>query len=253
MRFLMLIFLVSCSHFQSRNLYSVKIGMPEQDIIKHYKPHQTRAFSKYKIFALDDGLVVTDNHTVVKKMEMQHPYDYETKVTAVSKSSNQKLKYFVAADQRSVDPRSILFSEAKKQVETLLILSGEHVVSDIKLADAVLQVGYAVTGWVTRTTTQNMMVLNQETKYSRYLMLSAASVGGTLTNYWETKVESVGPSNELNVILPGLIASAGLFLNKNSDGAEEVRVWGSSITMNIIKNPELFDPYIHDESMVTQK
>ena len=227
--------------------------MPEQDIFEGFKPIETRDFQKNRIIALNDGLLITDYKKVVAKIDLQNPLDYSTEISALSTHSDKKFKYFIQADSRTADGKSVLFASAKQKLKVLLKLNGETVVNSKEEATAILKIGYGISSQVTRTLTQGMVVWSEETKYNRFLVL-AAEDPKVETNLWETRVESFGPSKDLQVIVPGLIVAAKSFLNKSTSATEKVKVSGLGIEMNIVRNPELFKPYIEaNENVISNK
>jgi hypothetical protein len=247
MKYLFILLVSSCATLSSKNISTVQIGDSEKQIRDSYRVVSIRDSGKYKVIALDDGFLVTDHNNVLHKTEIQHPYDSSSEVKAISLTQGQKFKYFVKADPRTVDPKSILFQSVRRQIEAMLALHGEAFVKDEKDATANLYVSYAVTGQLTRTLSQGVWVLSEETKYTRFLLLTAVGGDKSQTNLWETKVESLGPNNDMSIILPGHIAAAGKFINKITTGAEKVEVPGTSIIVNIIKNPNAFSPYLDQE------
>lgn len=240
MKLLGLLLLSSCAYIGASS-HRVGTGVPESEV-KAYGVQQERKFSKHNIFTLKDSIVVSDKKTVIEKWPLQHPYEFATNVTASSRVEGQKFRYLVKVDPRLVDPKSIYFVEVKKQIEFLLKLNNEEVVSELDHAEAILLVGYAVTGYQKTTTTMNGIPHRQDTSYTRIFTLTAASTNKDEVNLWETRVDSMGTNNDLKIAVPGLLTAAGLFINKN--GADEVSVPDTSVTLNMIKSPDKFRQYV---------
>ena len=239
----LLLLALSCSILKTKNLASVQLGMSENQFLADYKAIQIKQFRDYKLITIGDGLVVSNGTSILEKFPLQHEWTFNAQVGSISTVEGQKFKYFIAPDTRTIDSGSILFPQAVKQVKTLMRFYGEEVVDSEAEATAILKIGYAVTGYQKRSFTQGMIVLSESTEYTRVFSMTAIKKEKGSTNLWELKVDSIGTSNAMDVFLPGLITASGPFINKNTSGSQTVDVEATSIAMNIVKSPEVFEKY----------
>lgn len=244
MKTLLLALLVtSCAVLKNQNVSRVKVGMSDKDFTDDFIFRETKDVAKYRFYTLYDGIIVSNRDRIVEKYPTQAKAVYKGFVSAVSLVENQKFKYFIKAEARYVDPTSILFQAVIPQVKMLMTLNGEEVVDNENEATAILYVGYAITTFITRSNDFGPL-LQPKTEYKRILNLIASKKEAASVNLWETRLESIGPSNDLAEAVPGMLALASDNLNKNLAGIQEVEAQETNVALNLITNPRMFEKYV---------
>lgn len=246
MKFLLLAVVVGCSALKTKNLEYVQIGMDEKIIMEDFYVRKVVDLNNHRFIPIYDGILVSKNSRIIDKFPLSHPYDFNASVSTYTTVPGQKFKYFIEANQRMVDPRSIYFGTVKTMVTKLLQTKGQSVTEDRKTADAILTIGYGIGSFVTRGYTNDPLNLMTKTTYNRVLQISAYKTTQPDVNIWESKVESPGKENDPAIFVPGLLAAVG-DINGKSEEAVQVSVDSSDILMNLYANSAPFEKYLTQE------
>lgn len=243
MKYLILLTLFACSALKTKNLEYVQIGMDEKVILEDFYVRKYVEMNNHKFISIHDGILVSKDSRIIDKFPLSHPYDFTATVSTYTSAPNQKFTYFIEANQRMVDSRSIYFNTVRKMVTSLLTAKGQSVTDDKNKADAVLSIGYAIGSFVTKSYTNDPLSLMSKTTYNRLLHISAYKTSQPDINIWESKVESPGPENDPSIYVPGLLAAVG-DINGKSEEAVQVTVDESDVYMNLYVNSRPFEKYL---------
>lgn len=249
--FAITLLLSSCTLLR-RNSSAISVGDSEAVARRNVKVIEERAIGTHNVLTLRDGVLVTDGQKVVEKLPQSHPYIYEAQVMAASSGPAKNLRYYVDADPRLADSKSLFFQKSKSWLEALMVLKGFIVTPNKELADAVVYLGYAVTTMTSTTLTNNGYAFASAKSYGRTMVIAACKSDKASVNLWEVKVESLGNSNDPSVFVPGLMVAGGLFLGENSNGSEDVRVPDTSVTLNIIVNFDVLKKYFDNSAFAVE-
>lgn len=243
MKFILLFALVSCSALKTKNLNYVQIGMDEKIIMEDFYVRKVVDLNNHRFIPIYDGILVSKDSKIIDKFPLNHPYDFTATVSTYTKAPGEKFTYFIEANPRTVDPRSIYFATVKGMITKLLQTKGQKVTGDKKAAEAILTIGYGIGSSLTKSWSNDPLNLMTKVTYNRFLHLSAYKTSQPDINIWESKVESPGKENDPSIYVPGLLAAIG-DINGKTEEAVQVSIDSTDILMNLYANSAPFDKYL---------
>ncbi|MES2529172.1 MAG: hypothetical protein V4598_18950 [Bdellovibrionota bacterium] len=244
MKFFLLIVLVGCSILKTKNLDYVQVGMDEKLVLADFWVKKVSTFGEYRFIPINDGIVVTKDSKVIDKFPLKATAEITAELSPNSTAVGKKFTYFIEANERMVDPKSIYFTQVKEMVKRLLEFKGNAVTANRKEAEAIVRVGYGVTSFLSKGFSNDPLNLMTRTTYNRFAHLSAYEVSKPDVNIWESRVESKGEENDAGVFVPGHLAALENGINQQGTEIVQVQIDKSDVLMNYLLNPQPFEKYI---------